>query len=203
MLTIVIIAVIVIAAVILFAVGRGRIRDGEGRGLKHRFGPEYDRAVADHDGDTKAAERELGERVEQHGTLTQQPLSPEARTQYAAQWAAVQEQFVDSPQQAVTEADALLARVATDRGFPGEHPRSSSPRSPSTTPTTSAATAACTRPPAATAAPRRCARPWSRPEASSRPWSPSSRTTLPPTGTVRGPRSPPSPRTGTATPHGH
>ncbi|MDO0934390.1 hypothetical protein QQY66_22915 [Streptomyces sp. DG2A-72] len=118
MLTIVIIAVIVIAAVVLFLVGRGRIRAGGGRGLKHRFGPEYDRAVADHDGDTKAAEQELGERVKQHGSLDEQPLSPEARAQYRAQWADVQEQFVESPQKAVTEADALLAGLARDRGFP-------------------------------------------------------------------------------------
>ena len=120
MLTIVITAVIVIVAVAVLVVGRGRIRDVGGRGLKHRFGPEYDRAVADHDGDTKAAERELGERVKQHGSLTEQPLSPEARAQYTAQWAGVQEQFVDSPHKAVTGADALLAHLAKDRGFPGE-----------------------------------------------------------------------------------
>ncbi|MBT2510473.1 hypothetical protein J7I98_32405, partial [Streptomyces sp. ISL-98] len=120
MLTIVIIAVIVIVAVAVLVVGRGRIRDGGGRGLKHRFGPEYDHAVADHNSDTKAAERELGKRVKQHGSLTEQPLSPEARAQYTAQWAGVQEQFVDSPQKAVTEADALLAHLAKDRGFPGE-----------------------------------------------------------------------------------
>ncbi|MFC8194124.1 hypothetical protein ACFUTV_01905 [Streptomyces sp. NPDC057298] len=118
MLTIVIIAVIVIAAVVLFLVGRARIRAGGGRELKHRFGPEYDRAVADHDGDTKAAEQELGERVTQHGSLNEQPLTPEARAQYRAQWADIQEQFIDSPQRAVTEADALLARLARDRGFP-------------------------------------------------------------------------------------
>jgi hypothetical protein len=120
MLTIVIIAVIVIAAFAVLVAGRGRIRDGGGRGLKHRFGPEYDHAVADHNGDTKAAERELGERVKQHGSLTEQPLSPQARAQYTAQWADIQEQFIDSPHKAVTKADALLARLAKDRGFPGE-----------------------------------------------------------------------------------
>ncbi|MFF1674534.1 hypothetical protein [Streptomyces sp. NPDC058256] len=120
MLATVIIAVIVIAAVAVLVVGRGRIRDGGGRGLKHRFGPEYDRAVVDHNGDTKAAERELGERVKQHGSLTEQPLPAEARARYTAQWADIQDQFIDSPQKAVTEADALLARLAKDRGFPGE-----------------------------------------------------------------------------------
>lgn len=118
MLTIVITAVIVIAAVTVLTVGRGRIRDGGGRGLKDRFGPEYDRTVADHNGVTKSAERELGERITQHGSLEEQPLSPEARAQYRAQWADIQEQFVDSPQKAVTAADALLAGLARDRGFP-------------------------------------------------------------------------------------
>ncbi|WP_329293150.1 hypothetical protein [Streptomyces sp. NBC_01455] len=52
MLTIVITAVIVTAAVTVLVVGRGRILDRGGRGLKHRFGPEYDLAIADHDGNT-------------------------------------------------------------------------------------------------------------------------------------------------------
>ncbi|MFC7259254.1 MULTISPECIES: hypothetical protein [Streptomyces] len=118
MFTVMIIAVIVIALAALLYLGRGRVRGGGGHGLKRRFGPEYDRAVADHDGDTKAAERELGERVKEHGSLTELPLSPEVREHYVTQWASVQEQFVESPQKAVTEADALLARLAGDRGFP-------------------------------------------------------------------------------------
>ncbi|WP_330309074.1 MULTISPECIES: hypothetical protein [unclassified Streptomyces] len=118
MFTVVIIAVIVIALAALLYLGRGRVRGGGGHGLKRRFGPEYDRAVADHDGDTKAAERELGERLKEHGFLTELPLSPEVREHYVTQWASVQEQFVESPQKAVTEADALLARLAGDRGFP-------------------------------------------------------------------------------------
>jgi hypothetical protein len=118
MFTVVIIAVIVIGLATLLYLGRGRVRGGGGHGLKRRFGPEYDRAVADHDGDTKAAEQELGERVKEHGSLTELPLSPEVREHYMTQWAAAQEQFVESPQNAVIEADALLARLAGDRGFP-------------------------------------------------------------------------------------
>lgn len=45
-------------------------------------------------------------------------LSPEAREHYLTEWAALQEQFVESPRQAVTEADAPPARLAKDRGFP-------------------------------------------------------------------------------------
>jgi hypothetical protein len=118
MFIVVIIAVIVIGSATLLYLGRGRVRGHGERGLKRRFGHEYARAVARQDGDTRAAEQELGERVKRHGSLTEQPLSPEARERYVTQWAAIQEQFVGSPQQAVTEADALLARLARDRGFP-------------------------------------------------------------------------------------
>ncbi|MET9508950.1 hypothetical protein ABZX62_10815 [Streptomyces flavidovirens] len=113
------IAVVVILLVAVFLVA-GPGRRGGGRGLKRRFGPEYDRVVAHHDGDTKAAERELEERVKRHGSLELRPLTPETREQYVARWAAIQEQFVDSPQLAVAEADRLVARLAGDRGFPAE-----------------------------------------------------------------------------------
>ncbi|MHA5054388.1 hypothetical protein [Streptomyces sp. SD15] len=118
MFTVVIIAVIVIGLAALLHLGRGQMQGGGGHGLKRRFGPEYDRAVADHDGDTKAAEQQLGERVKAHGSLTELSLSPEVREHYVTQWATIQELFVESPQKAVIEADALLARLAGDRGFP-------------------------------------------------------------------------------------
>lgn len=117
MITAVIIAVVVIAAAAVLFVGLRRTRGG-GRGLKHRFGPEYDHTVARHDGDVRAAEHELRERVRLHGSVKTEPLPPGARERYVAQWAGVQEQFVESPQKAVIEADALLARLARDRGFP-------------------------------------------------------------------------------------
>lgn len=111
--------VIVAAVVVVAAALVPRARDPHGgRGLKRRFGPEYDRTVARHDGDAKAAERELAERVEQHGALREQPLEPAAREQFTARWAAAQEHFVDSPRQAVSDADQLLAEVAGARGFP-------------------------------------------------------------------------------------
>ncbi|MDV9170806.1 hypothetical protein R6V09_11770 [Streptomyces sp. W16] len=113
---IVIVVGVVAAAAALAPRARGAMG---GSGLKRRFGPEYDRTVARHDGDTKAAERELGERVQQHGSLQEQPLEPAAREQYQARWAAAQELFVDSPRQAVTDVDQLLGEVAGARGFPG------------------------------------------------------------------------------------
>jgi hypothetical protein len=46
--------------------------------------------------------------------------SPSAaqREQYETRWTAVQERFVDSPREAVAEADRLLAEIAGARGFP-------------------------------------------------------------------------------------
>ncbi|MEV0256593.1 hypothetical protein AB0H82_20335 [Streptomyces sp. NPDC050732] len=120
--TVLLIVLIVVAVVLVaaaFAV-LSRKRQGAGgrRGLRRRFGPEYDRAVARHDGDTKAAERDLGERVKRHGSLRTRPLAPAAREEYAARWTVAQERFVDSPREALIEADRLIAEVAGARGFP-------------------------------------------------------------------------------------
>ncbi|GAB2750488.1 hypothetical protein [Streptomyces bullii] len=112
---IVIVAAVVLVAAVLTLRSRGPQR---GMSLKRRFGPEYDRAVARHDGDAKAAERELAERVERHGDLRERPLEPAEREQFEARWTAAQERFVDSPREAVAEADRLLAELAGARGFP-------------------------------------------------------------------------------------
>ncbi|MFF2204512.1 hypothetical protein [Streptomyces sp. NPDC058145] len=115
-----IIAVIVVVAALVLAVTlimRGRGRQG-GPDLKRRFGPEYQRTVARHDGDAKAAERELTERLERHGKLRERPLEPAEREQYTARWTAVQERFVEAPREAVAEADRLLSDLAAFRGYP-------------------------------------------------------------------------------------
>ncbi|MER7717081.1 hypothetical protein ABTX99_09015 [Streptomyces flaveolus] len=116
----VIIALIVIVAAVLVvaAVLASRARGSHGGNLKRRFGPEYDRAVARHDGDTKAAERELADRVERHGSLRTRQLDAAERERFEARWTAAQERFVDSPREAVAEADRLIAEVAGARGFP-------------------------------------------------------------------------------------
>ncbi|WP_077795989.1 hypothetical protein [Streptomyces sp. JHA26] len=112
---IVIVAAVLVVAAVLASRARGSQHGGN---LKRRFGPEYDRAVARHDGDTKAAERELAERVERHGSLHTRPLDPAERERFEARWTAVQERFVDAPREAVAEADRLIAEVAGARGFP-------------------------------------------------------------------------------------
>ncbi|MFA3874128.1 hypothetical protein ABS735_10635 [Streptomyces sp. MMCC 100] len=112
---IVVVAVVLVVAAFLALRARGPQHGGS---LKRRFGPEYDLAVARHDGDTKAAERELTERVRRHGSLRTRPLESAERERFEARWTAAQERFVDSPREAVGEADRLLAELAAARGFP-------------------------------------------------------------------------------------
>lgn len=111
----IVIVALVVAAAVLIPRARG---PRHGANLKRRFGPEYDRAVARHDGDAKAAERELAERLERHGDLRERSLEPAERERYEARWTAAQERFVDSPADAVAEADRLLAELAGAKGFP-------------------------------------------------------------------------------------
>lgn len=117
------VAVIVVAAVLFLTfvtLGRGVISGGER--LKQRFGPEYHRAVARQDGDVKAAEWELRERVKRHGAIRERPLPEGVRERYTAHWIEIQQRFVDSPREAVSETETLLARLAKDRGYPDVPP---------------------------------------------------------------------------------
>ncbi len=115
LIVIVIVAAVLAGAAAVSPTARGAIG---GRGLRRRFGPEYERTVARYDGDTKAAERDLIERLKRYGSLREQPLEPAERGRYGERWTAAQERFVDSPSQAVAEADLLLAELAGARGFP-------------------------------------------------------------------------------------
>ncbi|MEE4543731.1 hypothetical protein V2S66_17360 [Streptomyces sp. V4-01] len=108
-------AVLVIAAVIAaFTL----IHDSGGGRLRRRFGPEYERTLARHDGDDRATREELTERVRKYGALERRPLDPGSRERYELRWQAVQGRFVDEPAAAVGEADRLIGGLAAERGFP-------------------------------------------------------------------------------------
>ncbi len=112
--------VIIVAVVLVAACALAFLytRQTGGQGMRRRFGPEYDRTVARHDGDAKAADNELRERLKRHRSLRERPLTPEARAQYADRWTQIEGGFVDAPRQAVADADTLLAELAQDLGFP-------------------------------------------------------------------------------------
>ncbi|NSC25032.1 hypothetical protein FM076_29295 [Streptomyces albus subsp. chlorinus] len=94
----------------------------DGQGLSRRFGPEYDRALARHQGDARAAVRELRTRLKRYGALAVLPLDRNTRERYLDQWAAVQEDFADAPQRALSRAEDLLTRLAVERGYPADVP---------------------------------------------------------------------------------
>jgi hypothetical protein len=85
--------------------------------LQQRFGHEYDRTVQQR-GSRREAESELGSRVERRESLEIQPLSPDVRKRFLESWREVQTRFVDDPADAVTRADALVASVMSERGYP-------------------------------------------------------------------------------------
>jgi hypothetical protein len=107
-----IILVLVIVAAVLFAVRAGRRKQ-----LQKKFGPEYDRVVADADSRTEA-ERELRDREKRHAELELKPLSAESKARYSVAWEEVQIQFVDAPETAVSTADELTTRLIAERGYP-------------------------------------------------------------------------------------
>ncbi|MEU4272929.1 hypothetical protein [Streptomyces sp. NPDC026092] len=118
--TVLIIAAVVVAALLVAGVLlRARTGPDSGtRSLKRRFGPEYDRTLEQHGGDSEAAHRDLRERVALYGRFRPMPLEPAVREQYVVQWTTLQERFVDAPRQAVADAEHLVTRVAATRGFP-------------------------------------------------------------------------------------
>lgn len=110
----IVVAVIVLVAIAAaIAVSRKRRREH----LRENFGPEYDRALAQH-GDPARAEAVLAEREKRVHSFPIRHLSPSDRQTYAAEWEAVQRRFVDDPAMAVSEADSLVNRVMTARGYP-------------------------------------------------------------------------------------
>ncbi|MEU8052320.1 MULTISPECIES: hypothetical protein [Micromonospora] len=111
---IVIVLVVLVVVAALAVVGRQVARR---RALRSRFGPEYDRVVAERDSRADA-ERELRDRERRHAELTLTPLTPESRARYAAAWEELQVRFVDSPAETVSDADELVGRLVAERGYP-------------------------------------------------------------------------------------
>ncbi|MEV4116411.1 hypothetical protein [Nonomuraea sp. NPDC049695] len=109
---------VVVAVVALAAVAYLVLRQQQRRShLRERFGPEYERTVAEHD-NRREAEEELLDRERRHAELDIHPLTEESRDTYANRWTEVQERFVDAPGFAVTEADQLVTEVMAERGYP-------------------------------------------------------------------------------------
>ena len=104
--------VIVLGAVVVLFLQRRRTER-----LRSRFGPEYERAVAE-GGDRRRAEANLAERAERVEKFHLRPLASADRARFTETWSRVQAHFVDAPAGAVAEADQLLGDVMATCGYP-------------------------------------------------------------------------------------
>jgi len=114
-----IVVLIVAVVVVLGLVGWLLSTQLRSRQLQRRFGPEYDRALQECQ-NRRAAERDLAGRQKRHAGYDITSLSSAARERYSRQWSLIQEEFVDHPANAVTEADRLVTVVMSERGYPTE-----------------------------------------------------------------------------------
>ena len=109
--------VAVVAAIIVALAAWWMMQSRRRAHLRERFGPEYERAVRE-TGNVTKAETMLSDRERRIAKLPIRPLTADESARFSASWRAIQTRFVDDPQGAVTEADALITEVMTARGYP-------------------------------------------------------------------------------------
>jgi hypothetical protein len=113
-------AMLILLAGLVLAIGTALwmyIRKARTEKLRSKFGPEYDKAIAEHR-DRGHAESELQKRAERVGKFSIQPLKAEDRSRFTEDWRREQSRFVDDPRAAVNHADALVQDVMQRRGYP-------------------------------------------------------------------------------------
>jgi hypothetical protein len=109
--------VIVIVVVLIALAAAMAARRRRTMALRERFGPEYDRAVGTRE-DQRAAEADLRGRERERARLDIKPLSEADRVRYTEEWRAIQQNFVDQPEEATTAGYDLVNRVMAERGYP-------------------------------------------------------------------------------------
>jgi FtsZ-interacting cell division protein ZipA len=114
-------AIVVVAILIVASWSLARRQRSEGlqrtAGLRERFGSEYDRTLVEM-GDTRSAEKELTARQKRVESFEIKPLVTEEGQRFSAEWQVMQASFVDDPSTAVHDADLLIGRVMSARGYP-------------------------------------------------------------------------------------
>lgn len=112
-LLIIVIGVVLIAAIAAFILLQRR----RTAALRNRFGPEYERAVQEYGGRTKA-EKALENRAERTEHYNIRALSAAEQQRFSDDWQHTQAHFVDDPPLAIREADHLVSEVMRTRGYP-------------------------------------------------------------------------------------
>jgi hypothetical protein len=112
-----IVAAIVIAILAVIAGAAWYVtRQRRSRKLRSEFGSEYTRVEATEG--SRGADRELQRRRQRVERLNIMPLPREEAESLSIRWRDVQARFVDSPSQAISEADALVTEAMRKRGYP-------------------------------------------------------------------------------------
>jgi hypothetical protein len=109
--------VLLIAVIVIVAVAVILVLHGRSAKLRARFGPEYDRVVAEK-GNRFKAEAELESVEKRVRSYSLKTLSAADRDRYQQWWRKIQATFVDDPARALSEADHLLGTVMLARGYP-------------------------------------------------------------------------------------
>lgn len=111
-------AILLVIVIVALAVAAwALIERQKTRRLRGKFGPEYDRLAAER-GSTRNAEHILEQREKRVAHFQLRPLSESERARFSSDWRLVQEQFVDDPRNAVSQADRLINEALQARGYP-------------------------------------------------------------------------------------
>jgi len=113
--SITIVLIVIAVAAVAFAITMYFQRQRTRR-LRGKFGPEYDRIASERG--THTAETELVRREERVSKYKIRDLTRDERDRFAASWRETQARFVDDPRMAVSEADELVTRLMSTRGYP-------------------------------------------------------------------------------------
>jgi len=108
---------IVLIALAIAAVAWLVVQKQKSTKLRRRFGPEYDRAIKEYGGRTKA-EAELSKREQRVAGLNIIPITAAEAARFSNAWSSLQSRFVDDPKGVVPEADLLVRELMIKRGYP-------------------------------------------------------------------------------------
>jgi hypothetical protein len=111
------IAVISIVVVAIVATAIVLVLRSRTKRLQAQFGPEYTRAVEE-TGSRYKAEAELAGLEKRVKRYSLQPLTSADRDRFQQSWRTIQANFIDDPGGALLEADQLLEKVMSARGYP-------------------------------------------------------------------------------------
>lgn len=109
--------IVIIAVVVLAAVGWYVMSKRRTERLRQRFGPEYERTAREV-GDVRRAEAALEAREKRVKRLNIRPLTADDAARFGREWSDIQRRFVDDPVGATAQGDRLVGEVMLTRGYP-------------------------------------------------------------------------------------